>query len=81
VSDGDRLAMEPTLEEALRAAFGGAAGHEAGADHLWPAAELDRARQSLSAAEAALQSGDWARFGAAMQELKSLLAPAAQDGP
>ena len=25
VSDGDRLAMEPTLEEALRAAFGGAA--------------------------------------------------------
>jgi uncharacterized protein len=81
VSDGDRLAMEPTLEEALRAAFGGAAGHEAGADHLWPAAELDQARQSLSAAEAALQSGDWARFGAAMQELKSLLAPAAQDGP
>jgi uncharacterized membrane protein (UPF0182 family) len=81
VSDGERLAMEPTLEEALRAAFGGVAREDGGAEHLQPTAELDRMRQNLSAAEAALQSGDWARFGAAMQELKSLLAPPVQDGP
>jgi hypothetical protein len=35
----------------------------------------------MGAAEAALRDGDWARFGVAMQELKSLLGPAADDGP
>ena len=82
VSDGDRLAMEPTLEEALRAAFGGAAREEeGGTEHPSPLADLDQARRTLDDAEAALRAGDWPRFGAAMQELKTLLGSGAEDGP
>ena len=81
VSDGERLAMEPTLEEALRAAFGGAGREGEGAGQPSPAAGLERARGALDAAEAALRAGDWARFGAAMQELKGLLGSAPEDAP
>jgi uncharacterized membrane protein (UPF0182 family) len=82
VSDGDRLAMEPTLEEALRAAFGGAAREgEGGTEQPSPAEGLDQARRTLDDAEAALRAGDWPRFGAAMQELKALLGSGAEDGP
>lgn len=80
VGDGVRLAMEPTLEEALRAAFGGAAGSD-GAERAPPQAGLEEARRSLDAAEAALRDGDWARFGAAMQDLKALLGPGPADAP
>ena len=81
VSDGERLVMEPRLEDALRAAFGTTGREGEGTKHLSPAVDLDQARQSMDAAEAALRDGDWARFGAAMQELKSLLGPAADDAP
>ena len=82
VSDGERLAMEPTLEEALRAAFGGAGREGEGAGEPWLAtAGLGQARGALAAAEAALRAGDWARFGAAMQELKGLLGSAPEDAP
>jgi uncharacterized membrane protein (UPF0182 family) len=81
VSDGERLAMEPTLEEALRAAFSTTAREGEGTKHPSPTVDLDQMRRSLGAAEAALRDGDWAQFGAAMQELKSLLGPTANDGP
>jgi uncharacterized membrane protein (UPF0182 family) len=81
VSDGGRLAMEPTLGEALRAAFGGATREDEGGEHPSSSAGLDQARRALDDAEAALRDGNWPRFGAAMQELKTLLGPGAQDGP
>src|SRR3954451_5496296 len=81
VSDGERLAMEPTLEEALRAAFGGAGREGEGAGEPLATAGLGQARGALAAAEAALRAGDWARFGAAMQELKRLLGSAPEDAP
>ena len=81
VSDGERLAMEPGLEDALRAAFGGAAREGERVEQLPSVVDLDQARQSLGAAEAALRDGDWAQFGAAMQELKWLLGSEAEDGP
>ena len=81
VSDGERLAMEPTLEEALRAAFGGAGREGEGAGEPLATAGLGQARGALAAAEAALRAGDWARFGAAMQELKGLLGSAPEDAP
>ena len=81
VSDGTRLAMEPTLEDALRAAFGGVAREGESMEQALPTADLEQGRRSLSAAEAALRDGDWARFGAVMQELKALLGPTAEDAP
>jgi uncharacterized membrane protein (UPF0182 family) len=81
VSDGERLVMEPRLEDALRAAFGTTERDGERVEQLPSAVDLDQARQRLDAAEAALRDGDWARFGAAMQELKLLLGPRAEDGP
>ena len=84
VSDGEKLAMEPTLAEALNVVFGGArqrppdAGAQAGAPAPQrPLPELSEARDALDRAQQALEDGDWAAFGQAMQELKSTLDEAA----
>ena len=68
VAQGDRVAMEPTLERALAALFGAPApAPEAGAASP---ALLSEIRGRLAEAEAALARGDWAAFGAAMEALK-----------
>ncbi len=81
VSDGEKLAMEPTLEEALAAVFGvgrppigdaAAGARAAGSDGLAPA------RAAYAEAEAALRAGDWDAFGRAMEALKRRLGA---DGP
>src|ERR671919_742597 len=75
VSDGETLAMEPTLEEALRVVFGAGPrgpGEPATAEAL-PGIDLDQARGSLDEAEQALGRGDWQAFGRAMQALRQLL--------
>jgi uncharacterized membrane protein (UPF0182 family) len=75
VSDGETLAMEPTLREALRVVFGEGAqgpGEPATAEAL-PGIDLDQARGSLDEAERALGRGDWQDFGRAMQALRQLL--------
>ena len=73
VSDGRRLAMEPTLEAALRAVFG--TGRRAAAPREdGQVTALAAARAALETAERALRAGDWDGFGAAMQALKGLLA-------
>jgi len=96
VAYGGRVAMEPTLDEALAAVFGvsppgaavgAAAFDEADAMEAWetapPAAEaLDRARDAVRRADAAMQRGDWRAFGAAMDEVRRLLgADAAPPAP
>jgi uncharacterized membrane protein (UPF0182 family) len=81
VSDGKRVAMEPTLEEAI-GALALAGGGEAPvlspvADTegvlppmaLWPQEALGL----LDKAEDLLRSGDWAGFGDALEELRALL--------
>jgi uncharacterized membrane protein (UPF0182 family) len=77
VSDGVRVAMEPTLEEAV-AAFSGTrvtVRTPSGpvtvpvAGERWPAEALDLLRR----AEARLRQGDWPGFGTALQELEDLL--------
>ncbi len=75
VSDGDRIAMELTLEEAVAAVFGRtsprpglAAPLEAGAEDRRPAT-----REAFKAAEEALRDGNWDAFGRAMQALKRVL--------
>jgi uncharacterized membrane protein (UPF0182 family) len=85
VSDGRRVAMEPTLEEAISSlamAGGGeapvlsAVGDPVGdpeeglpSPALWPQEALDL----LDEAEDRLRSGDWAGYGEALEELRALL--------
>lgn len=86
VAYGGRVAMEPTLDEALAAVFGvappGAAAVELvdeaedpeAAATLFPAGDvLGRARDAIRRADAAMQRGDWRAFGAAMDEVRRVL--------
>jgi len=81
VSDGKRVAMEPTLQEAI-GALALAGGEEAPLlspmedpeeglpeSALWPREALDL----LNEAEARLRGGDWAGFGETLDELRVLL--------
>lgn len=75
VSDGERVVMMPTLEEAiarLRVEAGPSVRERAAAeaaDPGWPA----RALELLEEAEARARQGDWKGFGEALQRLRSLL--------
>ncbi len=73
VAHGNKVAMEPTLNEALRVVFGEATplGGRGGDMN----AVLPKIRDGVGKAEAALTSGDWTAFGAAMNEVKRLLGP------
>ena len=75
VSDGQRLAMEPTVEAALAAVFGD--GRSAVAvDPARPAqtgTDIEAARRALDDAKEALRAADWAGFGQAMDALSEAL--------
>jgi uncharacterized membrane protein (UPF0182 family) len=58
VSNGERLAMEPTLQEALAAVFGGRDRRVPEAQVAEESDQLSRARDALAEAEAALRQGD-----------------------
>ena len=77
VSDGETLAMEPSLEEALRVVFSKGRGGpgEPALARVLPGIDLDQARGSLDQAEQALGRGDWQAFGRAMHQLRELLTP------
>jgi uncharacterized protein len=78
---GDKVVMEPTLDEALNALFG-TPKPQTGATPTTgapPAATTDQAefgtaRMQFEAAQKAMQQGDWEKFGKAMDALKQLLA-------
>jgi uncharacterized membrane protein (UPF0182 family) len=72
VSDGTRLAMEPTLAEALQVVVGErpAASQETTEN---PQAPVSGAREAFSRADRALRQGDWSTFGREWEQLKSLL--------
>ena len=72
VSDGNHLAMEPTLAEALQVVFGErpSAPEEMTAV---PQAPTSAPREALSRADQALRRGDWTAFGSEWERLKSLL--------
>jgi hypothetical protein len=79
---GDRVVMEPTLDEALTALFGahGPRTAEAGARPATAAAtsigpsDNSEARARFQDAQSAMEHGEWAKFGDAMEKLKLLLA-------
>jgi uncharacterized membrane protein (UPF0182 family) len=71
VSDGQRLAMESTLADALKVVFGAqpATPKETPAPPALPSAAQD----AMSKADQALRQGDWSAFGREWERLKSLL--------
>jgi uncharacterized membrane protein (UPF0182 family) len=78
VAMGDKVEMQPTLDQALDALFGRAPQQEAVA--LPPStgqqAVLKQAHEQLQDAERSLSKGDWTDFGKAMQKVEQSLTPA-----
>ena len=72
VGDGNRLAMESTLAEALQVVFGERPSAPEGTTEA-PQAPTTGAREALSRANEALRRGDWSAFGREWERLKSLL--------
>ena len=75
VSDGARVAMQPTLAAGLEALLGVPAltSIEAPVVKEPHDERLVRAKDALKAAETALREGDWTAFGAAMDRLRNFL--------
>ena len=76
---GDRVVMEPTLDEALSALFAGHTTSPAAtgpgvppspAVTSIPQSALEQARAQLEEARKSMEQGDWAKFGVAMQGLE-----------
>ena len=77
VISGDKVAMEPTLDEAIQAVVGTQPPQSAvQAPRAQPG--LGQARAQFDAAQKAMQQGDWGNFGKAMDALKRLLNGPAQ---
>jgi uncharacterized membrane protein (UPF0182 family) len=74
----DKVVMEPTLDEALSDLFGSQqpvqASSQAPQAASIPQAVLERAHALLDQARKAMQQGDWAKFGTAMEALEHQLA-------
>ncbi len=76
VVSADKVAMEPTLEEAIAAVFGTQPPQHPAPAALRqpePGAATARLRAQFDEAQKALQQGDWVGFGKAMSALKRLL--------
>ena len=78
VISGDKVAMEPTLDEAIQSVFGtgqppGISAQTSGAQAPGGQPELGQARTQFDAAQKAMQQGNWGDFGKSMDALKRLL--------
>ena len=77
---GDKVVMEPTLDEAINDLFGkqpplqGASQMPSQEQPSAPQPALQKARALLEEARKAMQQGDWASFGSAMERLQHQLA-------
>jgi len=72
VISGDKVAMEPTLDEAIHAVFGTQQPQTPG-QAPGPPLESGQARAAFDKAQKAMEQGDWGNFGKAMDTLKGLL--------
>jgi uncharacterized membrane protein (UPF0182 family) len=80
---GNKVAMKPTLDEALDAVFGTSTPAFTSVQAVTPVERLtlEQARKLLDQARRAMQQGDWVAFGTAMQGLEhELSVPAARRG-
>jgi len=72
VISGDKVAMEPTLDEAIQSVFGTQQPQNAAqAPRGQP--DLGQAKAQFDDAQKAMQQGNWGDFGKAMDALKRLL--------
>jgi uncharacterized membrane protein (UPF0182 family) len=76
VISGDKVAMEPTLDEAIASVFG-TQQPQTGHTSSRPL-ETGQARAAFDRAQKAMEQGDWGGFGKAMDELKGLLSGASK---
>ncbi len=77
VISGNKVAMEPTLDEAIQAVFGTGQPPRTGQlpqEHP----ELAQARTQFEEAQRSMKQGDWRDFGKAMDALKSMFAVSAK---
>jgi uncharacterized membrane protein (UPF0182 family) len=75
VISGDKVAMEPTLDEAIQSVFGTAQPQiSAQAQAPGGQPELGQAKAQFDKAQKAMQQGNWGDFGKSMEALKRLLA-------
>jgi uncharacterized membrane protein (UPF0182 family) len=76
VISGNKVVMEPTLDQAIKAVFG-AAPPTRQATPAVPSAvqtgDLNQARKAFGKAQKAMQQGKWEDFGKAMESLKKTL--------
>ncbi len=80
VIQGDKVVMEPTLEQALRAALGAAEPEMQTVGAPVQSNELIRAREEFGKAQKALEQGKWQNFGNAMEILKKILIRPSEGG-
>jgi uncharacterized membrane protein (UPF0182 family) len=73
VISGDKVAMEPTLDQAIAAVFGQAAPKQPTVSVPEEKSSLILAREQLQKAQKALEQGQWQEFGKAMEELSKIL--------
>ncbi len=73
VISGDKVAMEPTLEQAVAAVFGQTQPKQTVVSAPAQQNALVQARAALAAAQKAIEQGQWQEFGKAMEELKKAL--------
>jgi uncharacterized membrane protein (UPF0182 family) len=67
------VAMEPTLQEAIKTVFGASRPEEVKTAAPAGLEVLSAARAQLAAARKAMQDGDWQIFGNALHALEKLL--------
>jgi uncharacterized membrane protein (UPF0182 family) len=70
---GDKVVMEPTLDQALHAVFGTAQPEAGKVTAPMQLEELTQARKEFEKAEKGMQQGRWEDFGTAMKTLKKIL--------
>jgi uncharacterized protein len=83
VAYGSKVAMQPTLDEAIKTVFSGSPAVSATTETKGPAAtqnltkasedRLNQVRKRFNTAQDALKKGNWTEFGQAMESLKELL--------
>ena len=74
VISGNKVAMEPTLDEAIQSVFGTPQPQNAEQASRGRPQELDQARAQFDDARKAMEQGNWGNFGKAMDGLGRLLA-------
>lgn len=73
VAYGKQVAMEPTLEAAVRAVFGKAPRQREEIAAEAPLGQRSQLQSAIRDAEQALEQGDWSAFGTAIEALKEAL--------